>query len=253
MKRFIKNFSIFISWLLFVSILSAATRYKIAPKNVIIEWLQVTSWWLTTGSVYACLNCSWVNSIPALTDWAWNYYISTWVWMPWSAVVIQWIYVSTWVAWWSSDTLLMSQKAISWFVNTKIASYLLLANSWIYFNTNSWVYFETNSGKYFNTNSGIYFNLYSGTYFNLYSWTYFNANSWTYYTSNPLWYITWSSLSPYALLSWNQTLTGTFKLTNWINIWNNTDTCTWDIAWTIKYSWDNFYWCKLSSWYVLLN
>jgi len=45
-------------------------------------------------------------------------------------------------------------------------TYLLISQSWVYFNANSWTYFVTHSWEYFEANSGTYFNLYSGDYFN---------------------------------------------------------------------------------------
>lgn len=79
-----------------------------------------------------------------INDWSGNPYITWWVvaesdpiWISESWNYIEWTAVSTWIAWWSSDTLLMSQNAISGFIasfwyitGSALSPYLLIVNSW---------------------------------------------------------------------------------------------------------------------------
>lgn len=135
-----------------------------------------------------------------------------------------------------SGNIFITWWAISWI-------YLLISNSWTYFNANSWIYFNINSGSYFQ----------------VHSWEYFEANSWNYYTTNPLGYITGSSLSTYLLIanSWDYYTANPLGYITWLSLsgyitWYSETDPIWILAsWNyllIANSWD--YYTANPLWYI---
>jgi len=235
MKKLLKNLGLFVMWLLFITTVSATTRYKLSPTNIIYQGIKVTSGGTSTWQlIFSATSTSWVI-VSSLTNSSWSLYVNRGS-------------VSTWVAGGSSDTLLMSQKAV-----TTMVSNAVITNSGV-----AWAntYVQFNSGGWFGGSSYFTYDISNRS---LTAWEITLTPGGDYPTA---------TLRRFSGLQLNNILTiqtevngylwaiqadGDITTTGTIKIGNTQDACDSTGAWIMKFSWDNFYWCKVASGRVLLN
>lgn len=84
--------------------------------DMIAKRMWFTSDWTASWTSVMDINSWWdVIVYGSLKNWSGSLFV------PWSSV-------STWAAWWTSDVLIMSQNAVSWYVNSR---WFVTSTSWI--------------------------------------------------------------------------------------------------------------------------
>lgn len=187
-------------------------------SNYLKLWNNIATYWnywLTNNTTLLLNNYyTWWDAVYASVTWTWNA-VKILVWWWW-----YWINSSTIVFWWDTQ-----------------------------WNNTPWRFAQEGSMWAESKNSSVL-----EVVRNL-SYPFWWSQSWNVLKivtdANSIWNILW--VYKESTIKFKIDSTWDVYITNWITIWNNINTCTWTILWTIKYSWDNFYWCKLSSGRILLN